>query len=75
MDVRAADFVFYPIKDMAVSQAFYRDTIGLTPLHESDGSSEYDLGNVTLAIFRDDDTVPGGGGGRGAGGRGCRSHS
>ena len=60
MDVRAADFVLYPVKDMAVAQAFYRDTIGLTPFSESDGWSEYDLGNLTLSIVQSDDMPPGG---------------
>jgi predicted enzyme related to lactoylglutathione lyase len=60
MDVRAADFVLFPVKDMAVAQAFYRDTIGLTPLSESDGWSEYDLGNVTLSIVQSEDMPPGG---------------
>ncbi len=45
---------------MAVAQAFYRDTLGLTPLSESDGWSEYDLGNVTLSIVKSDDMPPGG---------------
>ena len=61
MKVIAADFVVYPIKDMAVAQKFYRDTLGLTVYNESDGWSEYDLGNVTLSIVNSDD-MPGGGG-------------
>ena len=60
MEVLATDFVLYPVKDMAVAQKFYRDTLGLTPFSESDGWSEYDLGNVTLSIVKSDDMPPGG---------------
>jgi extradiol dioxygenase family protein len=54
MKVIAADFVLYPVKDMAVAQKFYRDTLGLTVYNESDGWSKYDLGNVTLSIVNSD---------------------
>ena len=40
MKVIAADFVLYPVKDMAVAQKFYRDTLGLTVYNESDGWSK-----------------------------------
>ncbi len=54
MRVRAVDFVGVPVQDMATSQAFYRDTLGLRPLHEAEGWAEYDAGNITVSLFVED---------------------
>ncbi len=51
MRVRAVDFVGVPVPDMARAQEFYRDVLGLAPLSEHSGWSEYDAGNMTVSLF------------------------
>ncbi|MGF1482956.1 MAG: VOC family protein [Opitutales bacterium] len=54
MNVLAADFVCYPVTDMARSVAFYRDVLGLTQgmTYESQWA-EFDLPPTTFALFCD----------------------
>lgn len=51
MKVRGVDFVFYPVTNFKKSFKFYKGTLGLKVLGEaSDSWTEFDTGNVTLAI-------------------------
>ena len=61
MEVRAVDFVVFPVKDMSATVSFYRDTLGLDPFFEGDGWSEFEVGNVTLSFMQSDEVVLGGG--------------
>jgi predicted enzyme related to lactoylglutathione lyase len=58
MQTRAADFVGYTVSDLDRSVTFYRDVLGLKPSSAGDGWAEFDLGNVTLAIFVSSDDAP-----------------
>jgi predicted enzyme related to lactoylglutathione lyase len=51
--IHSIDFVALPVADMARARAFYQDTLGLVPSRTMDKAAfvEYDLGNVTLALF------------------------
>lgn len=52
MQVRGVDFVGVAVPDVATGKAFYRDVLGLPVMAgESAGWVEFDLGNVTLAVF------------------------
>lgn len=57
VQVRAVDFVGVAVPDMEQAKAFYRDSLGLTPLHESDGWAEYDTGNVAIALYSHPDAA------------------
>jgi len=59
MQVRAVDFIGVAVPDMAQAQAFYRDGLGLAVLFESDGWSEYDAGNVAVALYKHEDAAQG----------------
>lgn len=50
MHVRGVDFVAVGVTDMLAAQAFYRDTLGLAVIFESEGWSEYETGNMALAV-------------------------
>ena len=47
--------VILHVRDMATSQRFYRDVLGLAPAYESDRWSEYPAGAVTIALHPRDD--------------------
>ncbi len=59
LQVRGVDFVGVAVPDMAKAQAFYRDTLGLTPSSEGEAWAEYDAGNVTVSLYRDESAVAG----------------
>lgn len=45
------DHVYYWVRDMDVSVAFYRDVVGLSPVRRAgDGWAEFDAGPVRLAL-------------------------
>lgn len=48
-------YVFLYVRDLAVSRAFYADTLGLTVLEEDEGCVKFDAGQVILALNRADD--------------------
>jgi len=52
MNVRGADFVMYPVSNLAKAAKFYRETLGLTQevYSEEWQWAEFDCGNVTLAL-------------------------
>lgn len=52
MDIQGIDFHALPATDMKRAVAFYRDTLGLTPRGEFEGSFvEFEVGDAILAIF------------------------
>ncbi len=57
MQIRGSDFVMYPVRDMARSLAFYRDTLGMVVEGEyGDGTwVELTASPTTLALFQPDD--------------------
>ena len=55
MQVRAVDFIGIPVKDIPSSQAFYGETLGLTPSGSfGETWAEYDAGGTTLALIKVD---------------------
>jgi len=53
MEVRGADFVMYPVTDLARSIHFYRDTLGLSLEMEAGGMwAEFTAAPTTLALYR-----------------------
>ena len=52
MKVRGADFIMYPVSDLARSARFYRDILGLAQgvYSEEWKWAEFDCGNVTLGL-------------------------
>ncbi len=60
MQIRGSDFVMYPVKDMAQSLAFYRDTLGMVVESEygdvGEGAwVELTASPTTLALFQPHD--------------------
>src|SRR4051812_46234248 len=50
MKILGADYIYYDVSDLKKSTIFYRDVLGLKSSFEGDEFSEFDLGNITLAI-------------------------
>jgi catechol 2,3-dioxygenase-like lactoylglutathione lyase family enzyme len=48
-------YVFLYVRDLAVSRAFYADTLGLSVIEEDEGCVKFDAGQVILALNRADD--------------------
>lgn len=52
MQVRAVDFIGVGVPDVEKASGFYGGTLGLTVTADSEGWTEYDAGNVTIAVFK-----------------------
>jgi len=51
LNVERTDFISVPVTDMERSKSFYRDTLGLQPVHER-GFPEYQLGeNISVYLL------------------------
>lgn len=60
MQVRAIDFIVVQVKDMGQAVAFYRDTLGLTPLDDPGKTwAEFEAGNATIALSAFGESAPG----------------